>query len=95
MGGEKVGIIEVIIYEDYLQISDLAVLHKFQNKGIGKAAVKELFKQYKNADTFQLFTIKQDKRNCHFYESLGFVKTGKEYSINRRMTLIEYIKFVR
>lgn len=93
--GEKVGIIEVKHFEEYLQISDFAVLHKFQNIGIGKAAVKELFKQYKNADTYQLFTIKQDKRNCHFYESLGFGKTGKEHRINQRMTLIEYIISMR
>lgn len=34
---KKVGIIEVKRFEEYLQISDFAVLHKFQNKGIGKA----------------------------------------------------------
>lgn len=93
--GEKVGIIEVKIYEDDLQISDFVVLHKFQNKGIGKAAVKELLKRYNNTNTFRLFTIKQDKRNCCFYECLGFVKTGEEHKINRRMTLMEYIKFMR
>lgn len=38
----------------------------------------------------RLFTIKQDERNCHFYESTGFVKVGEEIKINSRMTLIEY-----
>lgn len=87
---KKAGIVEVKSHRNCLHISNLAVLHGFQNRGIGKAAVRELFNKYNDADTFHLYTIKQDKRNCRFYESLGFSQTGFEHKINRRMTLIEY-----
>lgn len=93
--GKKAGIIGCKSLEEYTEICDFAVLHKFQNKGIGKQAAYDLFKTYADVNAFKLFTIKQEERNRHFYESLGFSPTHKEIQINPRMTLTEYIKFMR
>lgn len=86
----RVGIIITKISDTYLQITDLAVLKKYQNSGVGKAALKEILNKFGDFSDIRLFTIKQDERNCHFYESTGFVKVGEEIRINSRMTLIEY-----
>lgn len=86
----RVGIIITKISDTYLQITDLAVLKKYQNSGVGKAALKEILNKCGDFSDIRLFTIKQDERNCHFYESTGFVKVGEEIRINSRMTLIEY-----
>lgn len=86
----RVGIIITKISDTYLQITDLAVLKKYQNSGVGKAALKEILNKCGDFSDIRLFTIKQDERNCHFYESTGFVKVGEEIRINSRMALIEY-----
>lgn len=86
----RVGIIITKTSDTYLQITDLAVLKKYQNSGVGKAALKEILNKCSDFSDIRLFTIKQDERNCHFYESTGFVKVGEEIRINNRMALIEY-----
>lgn len=73
-------------------ISPLFILPRFQNRGIAQIAVKMAFELYPEANVWRLDTIKQEKGNCHFYEKLGFVKTGAEHVVNERMTLIDYEK---
>lgn len=87
---KRLGIIMTKRRDTYLQITDFAVLKKYQNLGIGKAALKEILNQSADFSNMRLFTMKQDKRNCHFYEFAGFVRVGEEIRINSRMTLIEY-----
>lgn len=62
---------------------------------MGKAALKEILNKCGDFSDIRLFTIKQDERNFHFYESAGFVRVGEEIRINSRMTLIEYIISMR
>ena len=73
-------------------ISPLFILPRFQNRGIAQIAVKMVFDLYPEATVWRLDTIKQEEGNCHFYEKLGFVKTGVEHIVNERMTLIDYEK---
>ena len=54
--------------------------------------MEKLFSLYDDADKWSLATIKQDARNCHFYEKLGFVRTGTSTVINDRMTIIGFEK---
>ena len=52
--------------------------------------MQKLFLLYPNTDVWSLGTIKQEAGNCHFYEKLGFVKSGTETVVNEKMTLIGY-----
>lgn len=71
-------------------ISPIFILPKHQNKGIAQLAMQKLFLLYPNTDVWSLGTIKQETGNCHFYEKLGFVKTGTKTVVNEKMTLIGY-----
>ena len=73
-------------------ISPIFIVPKHQNKGIAQAAMHKLFELYSDTDVWSLATIKQEARDCHFYEKLGFVRTGSEKVINDKMTIIEYAK---
>lgn len=72
------------------KISSLFVLPEYQNQKIAQKALKLLDLLYPDAAVWTLMTIGQEARNCHFYEKLGFVKTGAERRINDKMTLIGY-----
>lgn len=88
----NVGEIELEFKENLIHISDFFILKKYQNIGIGQCALNKLHRTYNNYKNWHLFTIKQDKRNCHLYEKLGYKPTGIEHIINKRMTIIEYEK---
>ena len=77
--------------EDALDISPMFVLPKYQNLGIGQSVIEKVFALYPNTD-WRLDTILEEKRNCHFYEKCGFVRTEYCAIINDRMTLVGYGK---
>jgi len=85
-----VGEIELEFKENLIHISDFFILKKYQNIGIGQCALNKLHKTYNNYKNWHLFTIKQEHRNCHLYEKMGYASTGAEHKINKRMTIIEY-----
>lgn len=72
------------------KISPIFILPKYQNKGLGTSVMKLLFERYPDTDRWALDTILQEPMNCHFYEKLGFVRTGAQKTINERMTIIDY-----
>jgi len=39
-----------------------------------------------------LDTILEEAGNCHLYEKIGYMKTGKTEVINEKMTLVFYEK---
>ncbi|MBO4776019.1 MAG: GNAT family N-acetyltransferase [Lachnospiraceae bacterium] len=71
-------------------ISPIFILPKYQNQGIGYAAIKKAFQMHPEVKTWKLDTILQEKGNCHLYEKCGFVRVGEEKPINDKMTLIDY-----
>lgn len=73
-------------------IGRIGILNKYQNKGIGTLVIEELEKRFSNYKIWQLDTIKEEKRNCHLYEKLGYIPTGEERKINKRMTILNYEK---
>lgn len=87
---DYVGEIELELKENLIHISDFFILKKYQNIGIGQCALNKLHKTYNNYKNWHLFTIKQEQRNCHLYEKMGYAVTGAEHKINKRMTIIEY-----
>lgn len=74
-----------------LDISPMFVLPKYQNLGIGQSVMEEIFALYPNTD-WRLDTILEEKRNCHFYEKCGFVRTEYYDIINDKMTIVGYEK---
>jgi GNAT superfamily N-acetyltransferase len=78
--------------ESCLYISPLFILPKYQNQGIGYAAIQKTFLLYPNNKVWKLDTILQEPGNCHLYEKCGFVRVGEDHVINDAMTLINYEK---
>lgn len=62
-----------------------------QNKGLGKQVMKMIENEFSKAKTWILDTPHLNKRNQHFYESLGFKKIG-ESVVNEHLTLFDYKK---
>jgi RimJ/RimL family protein N-acetyltransferase len=90
-----VGWVRVAELDDRIfKISALSVIPEYQNKGIAQEALKQIEKYHFDARKWILVTILQEKRNCHLYEKMGYVKTGEIEQINERMTLVSYEKYV-
>ncbi len=93
--GKKVGAVRAIrdrsLNDDSVMwISPIFILPEFQNLKLGEAAVTRLFEMWDNKTTWKLSTIKQEARNRHFYEKLGFELLDWEEHINDRMDLVMY-----
>lgn len=73
-------------------ISPIFLIPAYWDKGIGSVVMGKLFEKYTDADKWSLATIEQDGRNCHFYEKLGFVRTGSSTVVNDKMTIIGFEK---
>ena len=71
-------------------ISPIFILPRYQNRGIGYAAIQKAFSMYPDVKIWKLETILQEKLNCHLYEKCGFVRVGEEKPVNEAMTLIDY-----
>lgn len=56
--------------------------------------IEQLFDTYPDTIEWRLDTIKQEKGNCHLYEKCDFVRTGEEIVVNKKMTLVKYVKIV-
>ncbi len=91
-----VGWVRVMKLEDMTyKISALCVLPEYQNRGIAQEALKQIESSHLNAQKWTLDTIIQEKRNCHLYEKLGYVKVGELEQINERMAVVKYVKICR
>jgi ribosomal protein S18 acetylase RimI-like enzyme len=69
----------------------ISIIPEFQNKGIGKKAIEFIEKNNSDGEIWTLITPKDNSRNCHFYEKMGYIKTG-EYRQSDVLTLVEYRK---
>lgn len=87
-----VGQIWIAAKDSKAHIARIFVLKEYRNKGIAQQAIMIAESFYPQCNIWRLDTIKQEKRNCHLYEKLGYVPTGAEKRINKRMTIIDYEK---
>lgn len=78
--------------EGVFSISPMFILPKYQNRGIGYAAIQKVIALYPKAITWRLATILQEKRDCHFYEKCGFYRSGWKKEINELMDVVGYEK---
>lgn len=88
----KVGQIWIATKNDTAILARLFVLSKYQNKGYATKAIIDIEKLYSNYNHWQLDTIKEEKKNVHLYQKLGYKPNGKEKIINDKMTITEFEK---
>lgn len=77
------------------RISALGVHPDHQGQGIAQKALSAIEDMYSGIRHWYLDTILEEKGNCHLYEKLGYVKTGKTEKITEKMTLVFYEKHRR
>lgn len=93
-GTQKAGAIRVVDKKKTgknKKISPIFVLPQFQGRGIAQQAVR-LCEKIHGKEAWQLATILQEPKNCHFYEKLGYKRTGVTKAVNEKMTLVFYKK---
>lgn len=88
----RVGQIWIGVKSDCALLARIFVLKKYRNNGIAQQAILSAETLYSDCRQWRLDTIKQEKRNCHLYEKLGYIPSGVEKKINKRMTIIDYEK---
>jgi len=65
-----------------------------QGEGIAQRALQLVEAAYPTAATWELRTIREETRNCYFYEKMGYRLTGVTQPLNDRATLVSYQKSV-
>ncbi len=75
------------------RLGPLFVIPEFQNNGIAQAAIQAL-EAFHGAGIWELDTLLQEPGNCHLYEKMGYMRTGRQTVVNDRLTLIDYQKNV-
>lgn len=91
---KSVGQIWIGAKGDTALLARIFVLKKFRNIGIAQQAIVLAEAVYPDCKRWRLDTIKEEKRNCHLYEKLGYTPSGAEHKINKRMTIMDYGKFM-
>jgi RimJ/RimL family protein N-acetyltransferase len=79
--------------EEY-KISPMFILPEYQGMGIAQETLKIVEHYYSEAKSWELATIKEEERNCHLYEKMGYIKTGELRKLNENTTLIFYKKLM-
>lgn len=73
-------------------IADLAILPSHQGNGYAQFFLKEIEKIYHMAEKWSLVTIKEEAKDCHLYEKLGYVQKCVLQEVNENMHFVLYIK---
>ena len=61
------------------KIERMAVLKEYRKKGVGKAIIKEILKNYSNLDKVNNLILNSQIGAKDFYKKFGFVEVGKEF----------------
>lgn len=91
--GEIAGAIRVWDAKDgsRKRVSPVFILQQYRGRGLAQQTFREI-ERIHGADHWCLDTILQEKGNCHLYEKLGYVRTGRIEKINERMDIVYYEK---
>lgn len=71
----------------------ICVLPEYQNMGIGHNAIEYIEMDNPGGRIWTLVTLKDNYRNCHFYEKMGYIKVG-ERKRSDILILVEYRKVI-
>jgi ribosomal protein S18 acetylase RimI-like enzyme len=85
------GVCILILTDTHFHLFRIFLRSDCQNNRIGTTIMNDIERKFPTVKTWSLNTPKDNVRNRHFYEKLGYRKTG-EQKINSRLTLIEYQK---
>ena len=93
LDGVRIGAIRTIYDGEArrARISPMFIVPEHQRKGYGQDTIA-LVEDIVDAEYWELETILQEKGNCHFYEKMGYRRTGIAREINSRMTIVSYVK---
>ncbi len=78
--------------EGEFSIADLAILPLYQGNGYAQFFLREIEKIYYMAKKWSLVTIKEETKDCHLYEKLGYVQKGILKEVNKNMHFVVYVK---
>ncbi|OIK12655.1 GNAT family N-acetyltransferase [Bacillus sp. MUM 13] len=78
--------------ETQFWISPMFILPEYQGKGIAQKAIRLIEELFPQAETWELKTILQEKRNCYLYEKMGYRREDWKHSLNEKATLVHYKK---
>lgn len=94
INNESVGAIRIANLDNgnICRISPIFVIPKFQNKGVAQKVIAEMEIMYKPKNGWILDTILEEHGNCHLYEKMGYIRTGKIENINEKMNIVFYEK---
>lgn len=76
-------------------IADLAILPSYQGNGYAQFFLKEIEKLYHIAEKWSLITVKEEAKDYHLYEKLGYVQKNILHEVNENMHLVLYVKQVK
>ena len=77
--------------ESEFRLNRIFISNAYQNKGLGSRVMKLVEDKFPQTRKWYLDTPKLNPRNHHFYEKLGYKKTG-EHQVNKKLTLLDYEK---
>lgn len=93
--GKIIGDISIHIRDDGTYwIGCLEIIPEYQNMGIGSKAIKYIEKEYPYARIWALETPVQNRRNCYFYEKMGYLKVDEKKQ-SEKITLRIYEKVMK
>ena len=61
------------------KIERMAVLKEYRKKGVGKAIIKKILKDYLNLSNINKLTLNSQIEAKDFYKKFGFVEVGEEF----------------
>ncbi|MCH5353562.1 MAG: GNAT family N-acetyltransferase [Acutalibacter sp.] len=93
LDGKRIGGIRIGIFKNYCRVSPIFILPLYQNNGYAKQAMLMAERKHPNIRRWELETIGEEERLCHFYENLGYRQTGAAKKLSR-LTLVTYEKIV-
>lgn len=75
-----------------IHLSPLGIVPSRQNQGIMQEVFRQLEQLYQPTDGWELSTILQEARNIHFYEKLGYERTGEATRVNEFEDIVGFYK---
>lgn len=77
------------------RLGRLFVMPSWQGHGVATQALRLIEARYPDAARWELDTIAQEAGNRRLYERDGYHWVGRVRFVNRRMALVDYVKWLR
>lgn len=94
LDGKRIGGIRIGVFETYCRVSPIFILPQYQNNGYAKQAMLMAERNYPNIRRWELETIGEEEKLCHFYDHLGYRQTGIVKKLSQ-LTLVTYEKIIQ